>query len=127
MKGRGRVSDATIDDLKSSDDSEKSPAIDGIFDELGDDSMSAARMTLALLNGKDASAASDLIDAARLLVFLKGNDAHDYKFSSAILEDYYNVSPEWRNQYLALNVFKLRSARDSENDLVQRARAALNA
>ncbi len=127
MKGRGQVSDATIDDLKAADDSEKSPGIDGIFDELGGDSMSAARMTLALLNEQDASAASDLIDAARLLVFLKGNDAHDYKFSSAILEDFYNVSPEWRNQYLALNVFKLRSARDSDNDLVQRARAALNA
>ncbi|HZZ27241.1 MAG TPA: hypothetical protein VFE46_04470 [Pirellulales bacterium] len=33
------------------------------------------------------------IDAARLLVFLKGNNAHDYKFSSAVLEDYYHVSP----------------------------------
>jgi hypothetical protein len=125
MKGRGRVSDITIANLESSDDPAKRPAIDGIFDELGRDSMSAARMTLALLNDQDSSTASELIDAARLLVFLKGDDAHDYKFSSAILEDFYNVSPEWRNRYLAMNVFKLRSARDDDNNLVQRARAAL--
>ena len=34
-----------------------------------------------------------LITAARRLVFLKGRDSHDYKFSSAALEDYYHASP----------------------------------
>ena len=33
------------------------------------------------------------MNQARRLVFLKGNDAHDYKFSSAVLEDYAHVSP----------------------------------
>jgi hypothetical protein len=90
--------------------------------------MSAARMTQAFLrDGQNPQAASELIDAARLLVFLKGDDAHDYKFSSAILEDYYHVSPEWRDLYLALNVAKLRSARDADNKLVERSRAALQA
>ena len=31
--------------------------------------------------------------AVRRLIFLKGRDAHDYKFSSAALEDYYHASP----------------------------------
>ena len=47
------------------------------------------------------------MDTARRLVFLKGNDAHDYKFSSAVLEDYEHVSPRWRNRYLATSLFYL--------------------
>ncbi len=68
-----------------------------------------------------------LIDAASVLIFLKGNNAHDYKFSSAVLEDYYNISPEWRNVYLALNVFMLRGSQRPDNELVSRTRAALGA
>jgi hypothetical protein len=60
------------------------------------------------------------------LVFLKGNDAHDYKFSSAIFEDYYHVSPQWRSKYLASNMFKLLSAHEADNSLVQRTRAAFS-
>ena len=54
-----------------------------------------------------ASSAESLIAEARRLVFLKGNDSHDYKFSSAVLEDYYALSPDWRDRYLAMSVFKL--------------------
>ena len=68
----------------------------------------------------------ELIDAARVLVFLKGNNAHDYKFSSAVLEDYYNVSPGWRERFLASGAFNLRGSGDRDNALVQRTRAALN-
>ena len=69
--------------------------------------------------------AEDLIAAARRLIFLKGDNAHDYKFSSAVLEDYYHVSPEWRNRYLASSVYNLRGSGDRDNSLVQRTRAAL--
>ena len=47
-----------------------------------------------------------LIDAGVLLIFLKGRDSHDYKFSSAVLEDYYHVSPEWRNRFLAGSTYR---------------------
>jgi hypothetical protein len=57
-------------------------------------------------------------------VFLKGNNAHDYKFSSAALEDYFNVSPEWRAKFLASSVFQLRGSQGADNQLVQRTRAA---
>jgi hypothetical protein len=128
MQGRGDVQDVNVDTLAETTGDSKPAGVDEIFAELGRDPMSAARQTLARLNSQsdDSSSAEELIDAARLLVFLKGNDAHDYKFSSAILEDYYHVSPEWRNQYLALNMFKLRSALDRDNSLVDRTRSALN-
>ena len=69
--------------------------------------------------------AQDFIDAARLLVFFKGDNAHDYKFSSAVLEDYRHVSPTWRDRYLAANVFKLRGSGGRDNPLVARTRTAL--
>jgi len=71
--------------------------------------------------------ADEVINASRVLTFLKGNDAHDYKFSSAVLEDYYNVSPAWRNRYLASNAFNLNTATEPDNSLVERTRAAFNA
>ena len=87
--------------------------------------MSAARKLLGYLKQStgDSAAAEEFMDAARVLVFLKGDDAHDYKFSSAVLEDYYHVSPEWRDVYLASNVFKLRGSADRDNKLVERTRA----
>jgi hypothetical protein len=69
--------------------------------------------------------AQGLIDAARVLVFLKGNNSHDYKFSSAVLEDFYHVSPTWRNRYLASSVYQLRGSESGDNPLVKRIRAAL--
>ena len=58
-------------------------------------------------------------------MFLKGRDSHDYKFSSAVLEDYLHVSPPWRDRFLAASVYNLRGSRDKDNPLVQRTRAAL--
>ncbi len=85
--------------------------------------MAAARKTLAYL--KDHPRPKELIDAARVLVFLKGTDSHDYKFSSALLEDYYHVSGAWRNRYLAGGTFLLCGSGRQDNDLVKRTRAAL--
>jgi len=100
-------------------------AIDDIFAEVSRDRLTAARKVLAYL--KDHPQPKELIDAARVLIFLKGRDSHDYKFSSAVLEDYANVSPAWRNRYLAASVFNLRGSGASDNELVKRTRAALSA
>lgn len=64
-------------------------------------------------------------DAARRLIFLKGRDSHDYKFSSAVLEDYRHLASPWREQFLAASVFNLRGSGESDNPLAQRIRAAL--
>jgi hypothetical protein len=87
--------------------------------------MTAARKVAAYL--KENPQPENLIDAARRLIFLKGDNSHDYKFSSAVLEDYYHVSPAWRDRYLASSVFNLRGSSGPDNELVKRTRAALQA
>jgi hypothetical protein len=66
-----------------------------------------------------------LMREARRLVFAKGNDAHDYKFSSAALEDYYHLTPAWRGRYLAASMFNLRGSGARDTGLLERTRAAL--
>ena len=113
-----------IDDLQAAPLKSSGPqALEEIFAEINNDRMDAARKLLAWL--KENPQPKAFIDAARVLIFLKGRDAHDYKFSSAVLEDYQHVSPAWRDRYLAASVFNLRGSGDSNNDLVKRTRAAL--
>lgn len=98
-------------------------AVEEIFAEVSSDRMTAARKMAAYL--KENPQPEKLIDAARRLIFFKGNNSHDYKFSSAALEDYYHVSPTWRDRYLAASVFNLRGSGAPDNELVKRTRAAL--
>ena len=62
---------------------------------------------------------------ARRLILLKGKDPHDYKFSVAALEDYYHVSPRWRDRFLAASTLQLRGSGEEDNALVQRIRGAV--
>jgi hypothetical protein len=98
-------------------------ALPEILDEISRDRLSAARKVLAYLGAGQSP--EQFIQAARRTVFLKGRDSHDYKFSSAVLEDYAQISPAWRDRFLASSVFHLRGSGDPDNSLVQRTRAAL--
>lgn len=98
-------------------------AVEEIFADLGKDRLSAARKVLTLL--QDNADPKPFADAARRLIFLKGRDSHDYKFSSAVFEDYQQLDAPWRDRYLAASVFNLRGSSDTDNDLVKRTRAAL--
>jgi len=98
-------------------------AIAEIFADVTSDRLSAARKVLSYLSANPNP--KPLADAARRLIFLKGRDAHDYKFSSAVLEDYHLMSPPWRDRYLAASVFNLKGSGDPDNKLVQRTRAAI--
>jgi len=111
-------------DPKDSEQGEQG-SLDAIFADAGRDRPSAVSKTLAYLDG--AGSANQLLNTARRLVFLKGNDAHDYKFSSAVLEDYAHVSPAWRNRFLAASMFYLSGSGQKDNALVKRTRAALEA
>jgi hypothetical protein len=132
MTRRGSLNDVQLDtlaaDQQPTDLAQATPErleslIHEIFVEVSDNRPVAARKVLGYLDaGGDPK---PLIDAARSLVFLKGDNAHDYKFSSAVLEDYYHVSPVWRNRYLASSVFNLRGSKQADNRLVERTRAAL--
>ncbi|MGE3805671.1 MAG: hypothetical protein AB7K24_13425, partial [Gemmataceae bacterium] len=120
MKGRGKVGDTRIDQLEPA---EGKVSVEEIFADVSRDKTAAARKVLAFL--KETKNAQPIIDAARNLVFLKGNDSHDYKFSSAVLEDYYHASPAWRDRFLAASMFHLNGAGERDNALVARTRAAL--
>jgi hypothetical protein len=99
--------------------------VEEIFADISEDRLRASRKMLAwLAEHRDPT---PLADAARRLIFLKGNNSHDYKFSSAVLEDYAHLGPRWRDRFMASSVFYLRGSAAEDNRLVQRTRAALQA
>jgi hypothetical protein len=125
MVGRGKLGDAQIDKVDKAEVKEDgSAAVAEVFAEVGKDRMLAARKTLGLLQ-KDPERIIPLMAEARRLVFTKGRDSHDYKFSSAALEDYYHLTPAWRARYAAATMFNLKGSSDKDNDLVKRTREAL--
>jgi hypothetical protein len=120
----GKLKDLKLDALQPvSLEAGERPAVDEIFADVSSDKMKAAGKVLSYLNSHPDP--TDLVDAARVLIFLKGNNAHDYKFSSAVLEDHAHVSPAWRAPFLASSVFNLRGSGGPDNALVARTRAAL--
>jgi hypothetical protein len=126
IEGRGQLREMPIDRweaVSSSDDS--SHAAEDIFGEIGRDRHVAAGKTLGYLQG--SGGADAFMSTARRLILLKGRDPHDYKFSVAALEDYYHVSPEWRDRFLAASVVQLRGSQEKDNSLVDRIRAAVQA
>jgi hypothetical protein len=124
MKGRGNLGDQKIEELQPADITSDSVAtLESIFSSIPSDRMAAARQTLAYARANPQP--NDFINRARTLIFTKGVDTHDYKFSSAVLEDYLHVSPTWRDRFLATSVFNLKGSRDSDSKLVQRTRSAL--
>src|SRR5262249_10620655 len=121
MTSRGKVGDVKIDELAPA---EKSHEVGEVFATLTKDKPAAARQALASLK-RGPEAARELADPGRLLIFLKANDSHDYKFSSAVMEDYAHVSPAWRDRFLAASLFWLKGSGSPDVPLVKRTRAAL--
>jgi len=121
----GKAASTSIDDVRPLTIQRPSGAIDEILSDVSTNPMNAARKVRAYLG--NGGSVENLMNAARRLIFLKGDNAHDYKFSAAVLEDYFNVSPSWREQFLATSVFNLRGSGDRDNALVERTRAALKA
>jgi hypothetical protein len=124
MTHRGKVKAQRIDQLEPLAPRNGGPAaIEEIFSDLSSEPLTAARKVLAYLDaGADAR---PLVDAARRLVFLKGNDPHAYKFSSAVLEDYVHTSSPSRNRFLAASTVLFPGAGQRDSALTPRIRAAL--
>ncbi len=125
MTGRGKLADVRIDRVEKAElTGDPREAVEEIFATVSKDRMLAARKTLALMDG-DSRRFPPLVTLAERLIFSKGNDSHDYKFSSAALEDYYHVTAPWRARYAAASMFNLKGAGDRDNNLIERTRAAL--
>jgi len=123
MKSRGNVRKLTVQSLMKNDQPQTAD-LNQLFDELGSNPLSAAEKTYAHLAG--GGSPREFLNAARVLIYRKSRDSHDYKFSSAVLEDYYNVSPDWRNAYLAANVLNLKHSRERDTPLLERTKTALS-
>ncbi|KAA5545844.1 hypothetical protein FYK55_02675 [Roseiconus nitratireducens] len=123
MQSRGKVAETRIDEFRNAAAGDDPASVQTIFESVSRNRGEASREALNYLNA--GGQAEDMIHAARQLVFLKGNDSHDYKFSSAVLEDFYALSPEFRNSYLAASTFLLPGSGDRDNGLVDRIRGAL--
>ncbi|MSU47899.1 MAG: hypothetical protein EXS37_02200 [Opitutus sp.] len=98
-------------------------AVEEIFADVSRNKLLAARKTLGWLGA--SGDARPFIAAAQRMIYLKGTDSHDYKFSSAALEDYRHLSPHVRDRFLAASVFWLKGAGAPDSALVARTRAAL--
>ena len=99
------------------------PELEEVFFDISRKKIMAARKTLEFLN-KSGDAAS-FVRMAQRMNYMKGTDSHDYKFSSAILEDFRNIRTGTANHFLAASVYWLKGAGSPNSPLVERTRAAL--
>jgi hypothetical protein len=116
-----RKAGVRIDDLQPAAE----PAtIDEIFADFSKSKDDASRKILRFL--QDGNDPTPFANAARRLIFLKGTNSHDYKYSSAVLEDYHALTPRWRDRFLAATSYYFKGSADPDNQLVQRIRGALS-
>ncbi|MBL8818609.1 MAG: hypothetical protein JNL58_21455 [Planctomyces sp.] len=124
MVARGTVGNVRIDELTAKETSTNSEqAMQEIFADVRVNAEAAAGRMFGWLERGDG--ARELIHTARRLIFLKGNDSHDYKFSTAVMEDFYKISGDWRNRFLASGAYQLRSLSDPDNGLIDRIRKSV--
>ncbi len=119
---RGKLSDDDILSMESSDEEVKDPSI--IFEQLASDRSAVSSSILSYL--KQGGTPEELQQVARELVLLKGTDSHDYKYSSAIFEDYQYCSLDWRSRLLAASGHLLTSSKSKDNGLAQRIEEAFS-
>ena len=121
-RGNAKDKGIRIDKLEPAE-GDTAPTLDEIGVNITRDKLAASRQILAWLKANPDP--QPLAVALRRLVFLKGRDSHDYKFSSAVLEDYHQLASPWRDRFLAASPFWLKGSGDKDNELVQRTREAL--
>jgi hypothetical protein len=114
-----RITDLNAVELSSQPDE----ALSEVFDAVGKNPGEAAKLAFAY--GKRGLDFDAYAATARSFVFMKGTEAHAYKFPMAVFEDYDYVSPEWRPHMLATSVYHLPGAKTPESKLMQRARDSI--
>jgi hypothetical protein len=115
-RSRGKLAEGAIDQLAANDGA--APSVDEIFATMSNDRQAAASAIYRL--AQDPANAHEIVRVARHMIFLKGDDAHDYKFSAAALEDFETISPQWRAHYLAACSHLFRASGDKTNALAER-------
>ena len=114
-----RKAGVRIDDLQPASEP---VTVEEVFAEFSKNKEDASRKILRYL--QDNKEPAEFAHAARRLIFLKGTNSHDYKYSSAVLEDYHAMNPKWRDRFLAATSYYFKGSADPDNQLVTRIRAA---
>ena len=122
MMSRGQLADRRIDQLSTVETPVSREGMDTILSEISREPSAATGRVLGYLGS--GGKAEDLMRAARGVLLLKANDAHDYKFSSAAFEDFNGISAPWRDRFLAASVLRLHGSQDRTNPLIRRVREA---
>lgn len=118
-KARGDLQEGRIEAFRDAlAGQDGTPGIDSIFQTIRENRKDAAEKTLQFLTS--GGSATELVRKSREFVFLKGTDSHDYKFSSACLEDYQSIAPQWRDLYLAGCTYLLHGDREKTTPLARR-------
>lgn len=121
-RSRGNFPDSpNIDVFQAAENSPKD--LSTVFDGLANDRAKAAAETLAFAQSGGNPFA--FFDAARHLIFMKGTDAHDFKFAASAFEDIQHASPAVRAKLLAASVYYLKGTGDKDSPLLERTRDAL--
>lgn len=124
MRGRGSLGEAAVDTLEPAGSSSTgAEAAAEVLATVSRDRQAAVRKTLAYFAA--GGSAEPLLNAARQVMVLKGDDAHDFKFGAAVLEDAAAVSSAWRGRFLAACMMQLNGSGERDSATVSRARAAL--
>src|SRR5688572_18848479 len=114
-----RKAGVRIDELRPTSDP---VTVEEVFAEFSKNKEAASRKILRYL--QDQKEPREIAQTARRLIFLKVTNSHDYKYSSAVLEDYHAMTPKWRNRFLAATSYYFKGSADPDNQLVTRIRAA---
>ena len=118
-----KMGDAKIDDLQPREEQARFGVAD-VYKDVGNNRATAARTAMTYLKA-NPNGVKELTDEGRRLIFMKGTDAHDYKFSTAVLEDLEAISPAWRDRFLAASLFWMKGSEVPDSPLVKRTHAAL--
>jgi hypothetical protein len=124
FRGNSKDKGIHVDTLEPVAPENKEGAVEEIFALVSKDKLLAARKMVGYLQG--GGSAKALADAGRRMIFLKGRDSHDYKFSSAVFEDYLGMNGGWGDRFLAASAFYLKGAGDKDNELIKRVRGAFD-
>ena len=98
-------------------------SLEDIFTEMGRNRKQAARGVLRYVQDMDRAKA--YIATGRRLVFNKGRNSHDYKYSASMFEDVHHVHPMWRGRMMAASAFYLKASTAPDTPLWQRTQDAL--
>ncbi len=115
------LNDMKITDLvPAEDENNDKTIINEVFDLVGNDAPSAARLAMRCVTNQ-----AEFAGTARRLILRKGNEPHDFKYAISIFEDFHRVNPIWRPHMLATATYNLVGATRPDSPVMNHAKDTL--